>query len=302
MTTQIKINSPEEVRTLIDETKAYQEAERQTAKEAARPTPSTKIPTHERIEIRDGEMVSRSGKATSVKTGQPLPAGYVKLSNGMEAELSAVKAAGLESMIVGDDAQSFKEGSPQAQAEAPDMDKDGQDTDSAPALEGVTEAERDQITKADDAMKQGREAIGTSAVEALQHDAIASGMVPSELPDGVTAEMVNAVVDGYTTQANVVLRETGANVEAMTAMLTENELKDARVAVFKSDDAKLKSLGRRAAQRLQSLPNDPVLFAEMTASWPAEVKMTKRNGTIHVSTPNWQMPWAEAVRAGKIKL
>ena len=70
---------------------------------------------------------------------------------------------------------------------------------------------------------------------------------------------------------------------------------------FTGNDARLKELGYKAISRLQSLPDDPATFKELTASWPKEAKLSRRNGTTWISTPNWEMPWKAAVAAGKIK-
>src|SRR5262249_48944054 len=144
------------------------------------------------------------------------------------------------------------------------------------------------------------QAIGEVPAGAMRREAIASGKLPTHLPNGVTPDMMNAAVAAYTTQANAILAETEMSVEFMTALLNERELHDARQAAFNNDDARLKDLGRRAMQRLITLPDDPALLKDLTAGWSPDIKIVRRNVTTWVVTPEWQMPWAEAVRTGKI--
>jgi hypothetical protein len=138
----------------------------------------------------------------------------------------------------------------------------------------------------------------------MQQDAVASGNLPGadELPEGVTTDMVDAVVEGYEAQANVVLGDTGASVNALRAMLNENELREARRATFQGDDATLKRLGREAMRRLERLPNDPAMMQAIEETWPADHKVVHRDdGTAWLETPHYKMPWAKAVKQGLIR-
>jgi hypothetical protein len=138
----------------------------------------------------------------------------------------------------------------------------------------------------------------------MQQDAVVSGRLPAsdELPAGVTDERVSAVAAGYEAQANSLLQETGASVDTLRAMLNESELREARLAVFQGDDAKLKRLGAEATLRLARLPDDPDMLKAIKETWPADHKVVHRkDGTVWLETPHYKMPWSEAVHQGIIR-
>lgn len=312
MTVTLQINSPAEAQALMDHAKAAREAEHRAA-----PAPAPQIntgSTRAQAVYRDGEATFHASRgATKVQMHQQaVPQGFVRLACGAITSINGATAAGLIGTAVEwnsadidtrQDAPkgaqaNFKPGPSPAQAAAPSQA--GQpNADSRPTI-AVSEAERTQIVQAEEVISKATASIGATAVNSLQQDVVASGVLPSDLPQGVTQEMVDTLVGGYVTQANSVLRETGATVDALTDFLTENELRDARIAVFTSDDATLQQLGKKAVARLEKLPADPVLFKEMTAAWPKEVQVTQRDGVTWIKTPAWEMPWGQAVKARKI--
>jgi hypothetical protein len=150
----------------------------------------------------------------------------------------------------------------------------------------------------------GNETAGPIVVQALQEDTMVTGELPSELPEGVTREQVNTVVAGYVAQANAVLRPTGASVDLLTEFLNEGELREARIAAYRNDDEKLRTLGGSAMERLAQLPRDPAHLAALTADWPKDVQIIRRDNTVWVKTPDWpqEMKWGDAVRARLISL
>jgi hypothetical protein len=247
---------------------------------------------------------------------RPLQAGFCRLSNGMIEPWSSVKAAGLEDMIVevaGDDARPFEptrliplkgdEVRNLADTEE-QLDKSKSKDDDRPKLEGATPEEQQQIAKAHDTLNHAKEAIGEHAVDSWQQDVAVSGELPSadDLPKGITQEMVQSVADAYTAQANTVLRSVpGASVQALTALLNENELKEARLAVFKGNDNQLKDLAYKAMGRLQKLPDDPVTLKELTAHWPETHKVVRRGSEWWVIAPKGEMPWSDLVASGEIR-
>jgi hypothetical protein len=315
MTTSLQIKTATEADNLI------REAEQQIAKECEAASvgqgqTTTKIPTAESISILDGQTVMRSNGAVSAKTERPLAHGFCRLSNGMVEPISSVKAAGLEDMIVevaGDDARPFEptrlvplkgdEVRNLADMEKQSGKPESKDDD-RPKLEGATSEEQQQIAKAHDALNQAKEAIGAYAVDSLQENVVASGELPSvdNLPNGITPEMVQSVADAYTAQANTVLRSVpGASVTALQEMLTDNELKEARLAAFTGNDQKLKDLGSKAVSRLQKLPDDPVTLKELTAHWPDTHKVVRRGSEWWVTTPTAAKPWSDLVASGDIR-
>jgi hypothetical protein len=236
----------------------------------------------------------------------------VKLANGMTTTVEAAIAAGLlvdgNPQPRGPVASSFNGGPSGALPEAPQANPEGNRnaTEQAPnaAPEGSTISTSQEaasaITAGAQALQAATEAIGATAVTAFQHDVVTTGNLPTQLPDGISQDQVNAVAGAYVAQANALLKETGATVDGLVKMLNPSELRQARIAAFQNNDAQLKELGHRAMSRLTTLPDDPVLLKELTADWPADVKITQRDGKAWVETAAWQMSWADAVNAKKI--
>lgn len=311
MTTSIQINSATEAAEVIEQTQAVQERERAVQRPAST---SINMSGHGSLAISDGETSVQTGRAIKASVqGPSVPEGHVRLKNNMVARYEAVKLAGMTSMIV-----EWGEGLEQSSSPSNSFPskKSGNETptatqDAAPdtedgsnKLSGVTEEQKTQITKAAEALDAGRQAIGSYAVDSIQQDVVASGVVPGadELPNGVTSDMVGAVVAGYEAQANAVLGETGATVDALRAMLNENELREARLAAFRGDDVKLKGLGREAMARLEKLPDDPAMMQAIKDAWPSDHKVVRRkDGNAWLETPHHKLPWAQAVRQGLIR-
>jgi hypothetical protein len=305
MADRYQVGAFESAQDLMNFTKAVQEAERAERAAYRAPSPAHSYSTSKAV-FRDGSwsfQENHSGSASAYRDG---PAkGQVRLSNGMVTSIAAAEAAGLLDTVVESnhaDREQFAAKGGQAAA-APDIRPDTRPDvqQEVVALPGATAEDKAEIDLAANVLSQASDAIGAFAVEAMQQAVVADGVLPTELPQGITPDMVNAAFAGYTRQANVVLRDTGANVETLNVMLNESELRDARVAVFKGNDAKLKDLGGRATRRLHALPDDPVLFKELTAGWPEEVKIVRQGRETFVHTPNWRMSWVEAVRSGRIR-
>lgn len=303
MTSSVRTSSTAEVQSLIDHATATRDAER-AAEAAKQPGITTATPARVQVTLRDGSMTVESDRSTQVQVpGPAVPKGFVKLSNGMVTSIEAAEAAGLFDTAVEfnrADAQSFKKGSLPSASEAPTSNA-AETTEDNTTLSGVSLEAKAQIQKADSSLNEATAAIGANAVQSMQTDVVNSGVLPTELPQGVTPEMVAAIADGYVAQANTILRDTGTNVDALMMMLNGSELKDARLAVYRGDDTTLKTLGGRALGRLRSLPDDPVLFKELTAGWSKEVQITRRGDVTWVETPHFKLPWGEAVTRGHIR-
>lgn len=287
--------------------KAAEDARAAEAKQAQPATPTVHVPSSSRVTFKGEQMTVETSRSASANLASPLRPGHVIIkgaNGGIEMTLEAAKAAGLTEMIVAgadDVAQSFKAGSPRAQASAP-ADSKGESNE-AGTLTGASESEAVEIGKAADALSQAGKAIGEIAVTSIQEDVAISGELPAMLPEGLTQEMVDTVSKGYIAQANTVLRDTGATVDTMMVLLNDNELKDARLATFRGDDAKLKELGGLAVSRLHSIPDDPALLKELTANWPADIQVVKRENIWWVESPTrGRIRWSEAVDSGKLRV
>lgn len=294
----ITIHNEAAAEALAQFSQANAKAERE-ARQAAQMAPATRIATSTKVVLNGGQVQVAGEQVTRAQIeAQPLPTGMVRLANGMVTSLEVAEAAGMMAHVVeGGEPRGFKQEAPNQIAPKAASGNESKGQDSGGEVGGG-----DPIAKATDALNKVTEALGTETVQSLQQDVVASGEMPSELPHGVTQDMADAVVAGYTAQADAVLKDTGANVETMLAMLSDNELADARVSVFTNNDVGLQALGREAAGRLQTLPeHNPALLKELTANWPAEAKIVQRGRDTWVETPGWKMPWAAAVRAGKIK-
>lgn len=254
------------------------------------------------VTIKNGSMSTASGgQSTKAQLQAPLPDGMVRLSNSMVTTVEAAQAAGFNVATQSNAASTFNNGLPDAHQAVPE-NTSGQNVDAS--LEEATPEEISKIKIAHAVLDQGNKTVGAIAVQSLQENTVVSGELPRHLPEGVTTEQVNSLVDGYTAQANAALRPTGASVHGLIALLTENELREARLATYRGDDGKLRELGGKAQDRLARLPNDPVHFTELTADLPKDVQLSRRGETVWVKAPEWprEMQWGAAVRAGKIRL
>lgn len=152
------------------------------------------------------------------------------------------------------------------------------------------------------------QAIGSHAVDMALDGAVESGDLPEDgLPEGVTNEHVEAVVAGYTAQANNTLAHVGASVTMLEETLTDDELRDARRATVQNNADLMHDLGRQAVERLARMPeSDPSAFAEMMEGMtPAERRALRQTdrGEWTVSVPGYpEMSFAAAVRTGIVRV
>jgi hypothetical protein len=109
---------------------------------------------------------------------------------------------------------------------------------------------------------------------------------------------VSAVVAGFEAQADAVLSETGASVSLLNSMLTDSELRAARLATYRGNDRELRDIGNKAMDRLTRLPNDPATFKAITADWH-DIQITRgKDGDTYVKAPEWPkaVSWSTAVK------
>lgn len=220
--------------------------------------------------------------------------------NGMVTTRAAAEAAGL--VPDGEDEEprqprSAQQASVKAAGSGPEeLAKDaGRDDDAATPAE---------IKAADEVLGRAAEAHGVDAVHAHVWNAAEAGEVPTVLPDGVSAADAQAVWDGYHATAEKALGEVGSSVAVLSEMLSEQDLKEARIATFTNDRGWLQDLGRKALSKLEVLPSrHPERFQELVAEMPLEQRnmIRERNGQWVLALPSGEMSWGHAVRRGIIK-
>ncbi len=239
----------------------------------------TNAATNASIVMQGGRATITSG-ATSHGSAVSSPRPGMVTVGGMTTTIEAAKAAGL---IPQDYQPGFSAGvaaAPQANQQ-PQVQQQQADDGNTLAVSSAEQASA--INAATEALNAANGTAGQIVVNAMTEDAIVSGELPTNLPAGLSSEQVSAVVAGYTAQANAVLHDTGATVDLLTDMLTESELRTARLAVYRGNDAELKELGGRAMARLAKLPNDPAMFKAMTADW-TDVQITRSKDGGHDGT------------------
>ncbi|MBB4378456.1 hypothetical protein [Bradyrhizobium sp. SBR1B] len=274
---------------------AAQLASEQAARVSSPSLVRTNTATNASVTMSQGKASIVSGsthRATAVSSPRP---GMVTV-NGMTTTIEAAKAAGLIS-------QDYQPGFNAGVAAAPHSNQQQAQVQQQPQSndENTIKATAEQakaITASTAAIKQANEAIGNFAVSSLLEDAVVSGGIPTTPPRGVSAEQVSAVVAGFEAQANAVLSETGASVSLLNDMLTESELRAARLATYRGNDRELRDLGNKAMDRLTKLPNDPALFKAMTADWHDIQIIRGQDGDTLVRAPGWPkaISWSAAVK------
>lgn len=121
---------------------------------------------------------------------------------------------------------------------------------------------------------------------------------------------MSAIVEGFTAQANAVLKALPAGVASVDMLLetlNDGELREARMATIHNDREKLAHLGRTALGRMETLPyQSPSAFEALIADMPAkERKALTRNeaGEWIVTIPGrGAMSFGSAVRAGVVRV
>lgn len=233
-----------------------------------------------------------------------MKAGRVMIG-GVETTIESAIAAGL--MTREEAAAGFKQPvQPKAQAGA-GTEQATKETPKATTEEPATEAAQ-AAAEAGKVLDSLDQAIGSHAVDMALDSAVDSGDLPEDgLPEGVTSEHVEAVVAGYTAQANDTLAHVGASVTMLEETLTDNELRDARRATVQNNAELMHNLGRQAVERLARMPEtNPDAFAEMMEDMdPTERGVLRQSprGEWTVAIPGCpEMSFAAAVRTGIVRV
>ena len=290
------------------------EAEALAAAEHARRTngsapPSSPAQTHghgkAQVDMHgDGRVVTKNIGNRAVSVDQPLRPGHVIIPGLGETTIEAARIAGLlppgfEQPVGG-----------QSAAAPAGIEAKGDDTNDAEAIPMDADAEA-ATTAANSAMDALATTLGGEAVADGIWLAAETGDYVGTTPDGVSGEHVEALVTGFTAQANAVLGAMplgAASVDMLTETLTNEELREARQATIMNDREKLSHFGKLALNRMESLPYaNEAAFSDLIAGMPAaERKALTRDevtGQWTVTVPGRErMSFAQAVRAGIVRV
>lgn len=183
---------------------------------------------------------------------------------------------------------------------APEVGKDGQDGEGDAS---VTPAMRAAVEKAGHILDHVDQTHGNEVTNRYLQEIAQTGVLPTDgLPEGITADTLQSVQDGFVAQCNAVLGEVGASVPMLSEMLDDDQLRAARHATLRQDGMVLKELGKIAQTRLSLLPEkNPEAFAALIADMdPKERAVLHKNhdnGRWSVRIPGKpEMSFAQAVR------
>ncbi|RUV75959.1 MAG: hypothetical protein EOR30_16865 [Mesorhizobium sp.] len=273
----------------------------------ARNTPAAapSVQTSRKVQVDtfgDGRQAAKDLSARTVTTERQVRPGNVIIPGVGETTIEAARLAGLlppgfdgpaggKSAAPAGNQQGAQQ---QGQSDAPEGSTDGDATDLAAAV-----------------METLAGALGADAVESGIWQAAETGDVEGSIPAGVTDDAVDAIVEGFTAQANAVLKALPAGVASVDMLmetLNDGELREARMATINNDREKLAHLGRTALGRMETLPyQDPAAFDTLIADMPANerkaLSFNEERGEWVVKVPGRQaMSFGAAVRAGIVRV
>ncbi|MBZ9881733.1 hypothetical protein LB535_05150 [Mesorhizobium sp. CA10] len=288
------------------------EAQAAAAQSRNTPTAAPTVQTNRKVQVDthgDGRVVTKDLGSRSVETQRQVRPGNV-LIGGVETSIEAARAAGL--LPPGFDGPVGNKATPAGTAQATSAaadDAKGSEGDQK-AAEGA--AEGDAATDlAAMVMDTLAGTLGADAVETGIWQAAETGDIEGSTPQGVTDDAVSAIVEGFTAQANAVLRSLPAGV-ASVAMLEETmneaELREARMATIHNDREKLAHLGKTALGRMETMPYQnaaafEALIADMPAAERKALSFNEERREWMVKVPGRQaMSFGSAVRAGIVRV
>ncbi|RWD31824.1 MAG: hypothetical protein E5W94_02315 [Mesorhizobium sp.] len=282
-------------------------AEAMAAAAQARNTPAAapSVQTSRKVQVDsfgDGRQVAKDLSARTVTTERQVRPGNVIIPGVGETTIEAARLAGLlppgfDGPVGGKSAAPAgnQQGAQQQQGQsAPEGSTDGDATDLAAVV-----------------METLAGALGADAVESGIWQAAETGDIEGSIPAGVTEDAVAAIVEGFTAQADAVLKALPAGVASVDMLmetLNDWELREARMATINNDREKLAHLGRTALDRMETLPyQDPAVFDTLIADMPANERkaltFNEERGEWVVKVPGRQaMSFGAAVRAGIVRV
>ncbi len=276
----------------------------QAARPASRVTATT-AKLHE-VTIQNGQVTHQAttDKVRANTTyATPSRPGFIQIPGAGETTVEAAKAGGLIP-------HTWNEGDPlpfdHALTDAEDGTPKG--TEEKPA--GATHFEH--LAKlAGDILSGVDQAHGAQVTDGLMNQVADNGdpdSILDQLPAGVSPVHVKQVMAGFIAQANDMLSVVGASVPMLEDYLTDDELRQSRLATVANDRESMGELGRLAVNRLVELPKtEPEAFRELVEGMsPKDRKMIRQDrnsGDWIVSLPGHpEMAYGTAVRLGMIKV
>lgn len=239
--------------------------------------------------------------------------GHVVIPGVGETTIDAAKAGGLLP-------QSYREGDPLPFDNAPKAAPDGNPKGAQADANAADEADADDSPAAHRAkvasdILQGVDQVhGAHVTDGLISHAVENGGDPETvldmLPEGVSEVQAKQVYAGYMAQAENTLAERApsASIAMMSEVLTEDQLRAARMAVVNGDTDGFVNIANAAVDHLANMPKlDPEGFKEMLEDMPAEERKALRYDRLsndwRVTIPGQpEMSFGAAVRMGLVRV
>ncbi|MBZ9851229.1 hypothetical protein LB565_24890 [Mesorhizobium sp. CA14] len=272
------------------------------------PAAAPSVQTSRKVQVDvygDGRQVAKDLSARTVAADRQVRPGNVIIPGVGETTIAAAKAAGLLPPGFNEPVGGQSAAAPAGNQQGAEQQSKG---DQGAAAEGTT---GDATDLAADVMQTLAGALGAEAVETGIWQAAETGDVESSIPQGVTKDAVNAIVEGFMAQANSVLNALPAGVASVDMLLetlSPAELREARMATIHNDREKLAHFGTTALGRMETLPyQDPGAFEALIADMPAKerkaLSFNENSGEWVVKVPGRQaMSFGAALRAGTVRV
>ncbi|MBY5973676.1 hypothetical protein KUV28_15060 [Ferrimonas balearica] len=243
--------------------------------------------------------------------------GHVVIPGVGETTIDAAKAGGLLP-------QSYREGDPLPFDNAPKAAAEG--NPKGAQADDKANAAADTDTDVDDSPAAHRakvasdiltgvdQAHGQHVTDGLLNHAVENGGDPETvldmLPEGVSEVQAKQVYAGYMAQAENTLAERApsASIAMMSEVLSEDQLRAARMAVVNGDTDGFVSIANAAVDHLANMPKlDPEGFKAMLEDMPADERKALRYDRLsndwRVTIPGQpEMSFGAAVRMGLVRV
>lgn len=300
-----------------------QEAQ-QIARQAAAPQPqdpmmgwrpAAEIAQRHEVTINQGGEITSANSTTRVSghntftISQPRP-GFVDVPGMGETTVEAAKAAGLiprtwqegDALPFDGPAKAAQKGTEAGTREGTENADDEGDKKELSVAEHRAKVAGEILDNVD-------KALGAAVTDAMIERAVETGELPLDmLPKGFTETQMKQVEQGYIAQADSVLAPVGASVTMLQEFLDEGELLQARRYTLAGSKDDLADLGRKAVDRLATLPKtDHEGFLSMLSDMPQRerqcIRQDSKTGEYRVTVPGHpEMSFGAAVRLGLVRV